>query len=95
MLSKPFSAAQAVQVCQNFRVHPKWRLIGFSSDSRRLHDELWEKLRFESFARRRVFDARTALSLVRSGVREFATVNVKDFQDVGFQRVWNPLRSVR
>jgi predicted nucleic acid-binding protein len=92
MLSKPFSAAQAVEVCHNLRIHPRWRLIGFPADSRRLHDELWEKLRAESFARRRLYDLRTALTLVRSGVTEFATVNTKDFRGIGFNRVWNPLR---
>jgi hypothetical protein len=29
--------------------------------------------------------------LIEQGVREFATANVKDFTDVGFDRVWNPL----
>ena len=45
----------------------------------------------EQFARRRLFDARTAVSHRQHGVTEFATANVKDFQDVGFSRVWNPL----
>jgi len=46
------------------------------------------------FARRRLFDTRTALSLRHHGVTEFATANVKDFGDFGFTRVWNPLLPV-
>jgi len=29
--------------------------------------------------------------MLQQGVTEFATLNVKDFQGLGFQRVWNPL----
>ena len=41
--------------------------------------------------RRRIFDARQAYSLLHQGVRSFATANVKDFEGLGFERVWNPL----
>jgi len=37
---------------------------------------------------------RTAFTLLRQGVKEFATANVKDFEDLGFAHVWNPLLSV-
>ena len=40
---------------------------------------------------RRIYDARLAQSLRRQGVTELATGNVKDFQDFGFARVWNPV----
>ena len=40
---------------------------------------------------RRIYDARLALCLLAHGVREFATVNVKDFAGLGFRRVFNPL----
>jgi predicted nucleic acid-binding protein len=89
---KPLSAAEAVDVCQGFRTHPSWRLVGFPTESRSLHDQLWGRLRERNFARRRLYDLRTALTLVRSGVTQFATVNTKDFEGVGFARVWNPLR---
>lgn len=36
-------------------------------------------------------DARLALCLMAQGVREFATVHVKDFAGRGFRRVFNPL----
>jgi hypothetical protein len=34
---------------------------------------------------------RLGLSLVRYGVTDFATVNTKDIQGMGFVNVWNPL----
>lgn len=91
VLTKPLSAPKAAEVCEAFRAHPRWQLIGFPPDSRAFHDQLWPSLRQKGFARRRAYDLRTALSLLRNGVTEFATVNVKDFEAVGFQRVWNPL----
>lgn len=40
-----------------------------------------------------LYDVRSALSMIAQGVTEFATVNTKDFEGLGFQRVWNPLGS--
>lgn len=91
VLSHPLSAAEAVDVIAIYRSHPRWRLIGFSSENRPLHDALWKKAAVKSFAFRRLYDARTALTMVAQGVTDFATANVKDFADSGFQRVWNPL----
>lgn len=91
VLKHPLGAAEAVEVIQVYRSHPRWRLIGFPSESRPLHDALWRKAGLRSFAFRRVYDARSALTMIAQGVAEFATVNVKDFEDLGFKRVWNPL----
>ena len=84
---------EAVAVVENYRRHPYWMLLGFDPDSVGLHDELWPLAAGKAFARRRIYDARLALSLRRQGVTEFATANVKDFQGFGFDRVWNPLES--
>jgi len=91
VLAKPLSAGAATEVCEAFRHHPRWQIIGMPPDSRAFHDAFWPRLRDESMARRRAFDWRAALALLRQGVTEFATVNEKDFQDFGFKRVWNPL----
>ena len=45
----------------------------------------------KTFAFRRLYDTRSALTMISQGVTEFATVNVKDFEGVGFRRVWSPL----
>ena len=53
--------------------------------------EVWAHAAIDSFAYRRVFDARLAETLRHHGVTEFATCNQKDFHSFGFTRIWNPL----
>ena len=91
VLGKPLAPPDAVRVCDEFRRHPAWQIIGFPSDSRAFHDAYWPRLAARDFARRRAYDYRLALSLIRQGVQDFATVNVEDFDGFGFRRVWNPL----
>lgn len=91
VLKHPLSGTEAVEVIQVYRSHPRWRLIGFPMESRPLHDSLWHRARAKDFAFRRVYDARSALTMTAQGVTEFATVNVKDFGGMGFRKVWNPL----
>ena len=91
VMTKPLEPSGAVEVCQAFRQHPCWQVIGFPPDSRPFHDAFWPRLQTRDFARRRAFDWRLALSLLQQGVTEFATVNEKDFEGFGFARVWNPL----
>jgi toxin-antitoxin system PIN domain toxin len=91
VLAKPLAPAAATDVCEAFRQHPRWQVIGFPPQSRAFHDAFWPKLRETDFARRRAYDWRAALLLIQQGVTEFATVNEKDFRGCGFRRVWNPL----
>jgi predicted nucleic acid-binding protein len=42
-------------------------------------------------ARRHIFDARLALTLLEHGVKEFATRNTRDFESFGFLHVFDPL----
>lgn len=93
VLKHPLAADDAVEVIQTYRRHPRWRLIGFPVESRSLHDTLWQKARQKDFAFRRIYDARSALTMIAQGVTEFATANVKDYEGLGFRRVWNPLAS--
>jgi hypothetical protein len=37
-----------------------------------------------------VFDGSLALTLRHYGATEFATANIKDFQNFGSERVWTP-----
>jgi len=87
----PLTAPEAVEVIQSYRRHPLWKIIGFPPESRELHADLWQRVAVPDFARRRVYDTRTALSLRAFGVTGFATANVKDFEGFGFAKVWNPL----
>jgi toxin-antitoxin system PIN domain toxin len=91
VLKHPLDADEAVEVIQTYRSHPRWRLIGFPVESRPLHDALWQKARRKEFAFRRLYDARSALTMTAQGVTEFATVNVKDYEGFGFRKVWNPI----
>ena len=91
VLKHPLPADEAVEVIQTYRTHPRWRLIGFPTESRPLHDALWKKARAKDFAFCKLYDTRSALTMTAQGVTEFATVNVKDFEGLGFRKVWNPL----
>jgi uncharacterized protein len=91
VVSKPLSASEGTEVIQIWRQHPRWKIIGFPPHSRELHDRLWKVAAGSAFGYRRIYDARLALTLLQYGVTEFATVNVKDFKEFGFRRVWNPL----
>jgi toxin-antitoxin system PIN domain toxin len=91
VLDRPLRPAEAVAVIHQYRRHPCWAVLGFDPDSAGLHEELWRTAARDAFARRRIYDARLALSLRRQGVTEFATCNVKDFEGFGLKKVWNPL----
>ena len=91
VLDTPLEPAEAVEVIQTYRQHPKWRVLGFPPHSPVIHTSLWNAASATGFARRRIYDLRTALCLQAFGVTEFATSNVKDFEGCGFGKVWNPL----
>jgi hypothetical protein len=55
--------------------------------------EVWHRAAVPGFARRRIHDLRLAFTLIYNGVTDFYTRNVKDFTDVGFSRLENPLDS--
>jgi len=92
ILQKPLEAAAAADVVASYRRHPRWKCVGFPGQSRALHDALWTYAAASDFPRRRLFDVRTALALQSFGVREFATANTRDFLNLGFHRLWNPLQ---
>lgn len=83
----PMSGPVAVAWCERFRSNARWRL----AESAPVMAEVWKLAAGTDFAFRRIIDARLALTLRGHGVTEFATANVKDFNGLGFARVWNPL----
>ncbi len=90
---KALDNATACKVIASYRSHPHWQIVGFPPESKPLHNALWKKIASTpNFARRRYFDLRTALVLQSFGVKKLATANTKDFQNLGFQKVWNPLK---
>ena len=88
VLARPLSAGEAAEVCLTYRRNPRWRLAECAA----VMDRVWGKAGESGFARRRIIDARLALTLRQHGVDEFATVNGKDFRGFGFRRVWDPLK---
>jgi toxin-antitoxin system PIN domain toxin len=86
--SRALGARAAVDLVQGLRSEPNWRLLDAPEG---LMTDVWSKAALPGFGRRRIFDARLGVSLVRQGVTEFATRNVHDFQGLGFSRVFDPL----
>ena len=87
VVAAPLDAPEAAEVCQTYRSNPRWRLV----ENAPVMAPLWEAAASPGFPRRRVFDLRLALTLLHHGVTEFATAHARDFEAVGFARVWNPL----
>lgn len=59
--------------------------------TRRATSTFWKHAGNVKFGFRRLHDLRTALTMMAQGVTEFATVNVKDFEGLGFRKVWSPI----
>ena len=83
---KPYSAAEAVSICRTFRENPNWQLVECES----VMEDVWKHAADFDFPRRRIIDYRLAFTLLKSGVTEFVTSNVKDFEGLGFARIWDP-----
>jgi toxin-antitoxin system PIN domain toxin len=86
VLAQPLDAREATKVCTSLRRHPHWRLV----DAAPVMNEVWKRTASMAFARRRIIDARLALTLLHHGVSEWITRNVNDFAEYPFTRVWSP-----
>jgi toxin-antitoxin system PIN domain toxin len=87
IFANPWPPAEAAELCHAYRNNRLWKRV----DSAPVMEEVWKWTRKPDFAFRRIIDVRLALTLRHHGVTEFATSNLKDFQDLGFTRVWNPV----
>ncbi len=89
-ISKPsLSPKEAVEIVHRLRSNPAWRIVDVPG-KREIMDDLWGRAAARGFAGRRIFDLRMALTLRHHGVTQFATRNTKDFQGLGFRKVWDP-----
>jgi toxin-antitoxin system PIN domain toxin len=88
VVTRPLDGPEAAEVCQTFRRNARWALI----ENAPVMNDVWVVAATPGIARRRLFDARLALTLRHHGVDEFATRNIVDFNDFGFARVWDPIR---
>ena len=90
---EPYTARDAAQVIQRFRSHPHWLVFDYPGPQAQIAKRLWTLAAQSDFPYKRIYDARLGLTLRHHGVTEFATRNMKDFQGVGFKKVWNPLET--
>jgi len=81
------TATEAVAWIHQIRSNPAWGLV----ENAPVMTEVWKIAGKDPFARRRIFDIRLALTLRHHGITQFATANLKDFKNCGFEKVWNPL----
>lgn len=87
VMANPLSGKDARDLVTSYWAIPNVQRV----ENANVMDAVWRLAGEKNFARRRIFDARLALTLRQAGVTHFATSNVKDFQGWGFERVWNPL----
>lgn len=87
ILKKPFESKDAVEVCQQFKKNPNWRVIDYAPETA---SSLWLFARRKNSNFSSIFDARLALTLIHHGIREFATRNTKDFKDFDLKLI-NPI----
>ncbi|MEX2607174.1 MAG: TA system VapC family ribonuclease toxin [Kiritimatiellia bacterium] len=85
----PLTPMQAFTVIRGFRSNPHWRVVDVHSDPHFM-ESIWELSGKKNFAYRKIFDLRLAKTLQQHQVTDFATRNLKDFQNLGFNRVWDP-----
>jgi toxin-antitoxin system PIN domain toxin len=88
LCARPMDAPSAAASVGAYRRHPRWRLVDHHPDSM---DRVWAAAGAVGFPRGRIFDVRLAESLRLHGVTELATRNVRDFEGLGFERVFNPV----
>lgn len=85
---KPMNAGQAAAYCLALRGNRNWQVV----DGGAVMEAVWVAAGKSGFAFRRIIDLRLGLTLLHHGVTHFATANIRDFQRLGFVRVWNPLQ---
>lgn len=66
VLRQPLPADQAAEVCRTYRRNARWRLV----ENAPVMEQVWTLAGQPEFARRRIFDARIALTLLHHGVTE-------------------------
>jgi toxin-antitoxin system PIN domain toxin len=88
VVRRPLDAVEAASLCQTFRRNPHWAVI----EGAAVMDRVWTAAARPGAARRHIFDARLAHTLLDNGVEELATRNARDFEGFGFARVFDPLQ---
>jgi len=89
VLARPLSSKKATEFCNQLRGNAAWQHVDYEPA---VSQSLWQWAHTTKTGFRRIIDARLALTLRHHGVSAFATANVKDFGDFGFDTLWNPIK---
>jgi toxin-antitoxin system PIN domain toxin len=84
---RPLTAPAAAKLARSFLDFPRVT----RAESAPVMEDTWRHAAKSGFARRRIIDVRLALTLQHHGATRLATANVKDFRNLGFEEVWNPV----
>ena len=85
----PMTGLEAVDTLDRLRANPHWKVVDVPSDPAVMR-RVWRAAKNRDFARRRIHDLRLAETLRYWKVDTFYTRNVRDFEDVGFEKLVNP-----
>lgn len=88
VFESPLMANEAAEVCQSFRSNPNWQVLETMEGVMPI---IWDKFAPSISSRWAVFDLRLGLTLKNAGVKVFATRNIKDFKEIGFYKLINPI----
>ena len=73
VIKAPLTAHKAVEVCARLRSHPVWGCVDYPGPMAKIMERVWSSAVDDAFARRRIFDARLAYTLLHHGVTSFYT----------------------
>ena len=88
ILQKPLTSEQAVACSQWYRESSGWLQCAWEPA---LMKELYPFWKNSAFPPRNIFDLKLAITLKSHGVKGFYTRNTKDFTDLDFFTLYNPL----
>ena len=92
VLQSPLSASRAADTINWYREKSGWLQCAWEPDMMKDLKSQWEE---EDFPARRSFDIILAVTLKTHGVKDFYTQNNKDFDNLEFFNVINPLKSFK
>lgn len=88
VLQHPLTASRSAETIDWYRMNSGWLQCAWEPDMMKELKPLWEE---EDFPARKSFDVVLAVTLKAHGVKEFYTRNNKDFDNLKFFNVINPL----
>jgi predicted nucleic acid-binding protein len=88
VFKSPYDTKSASHICLELRSNPNWKVLEYSIGTMEPTWKATQKLSGQAY---KIFDYRLGYTLLRAGVTNFATRNVKDFKEIGFKNLHNPI----